>query len=569
MKKRFALVVCGVVGLSVVLSGCNLFVNDKAAYYSQAVATVSFATEETATKSIKITKEDLMQGYSRYGQTLQNNGLNGEELMDYLVDLLIDQKIVVNEVTNLIEQQKITITNNDKNEIWESTYESMLNLLKDYESDVIEDWKLDEPTADESEDKVKDEYKPFQPSAEIVYEKNEWKIKLIDNSDKSQKPLVYEEESGKTIKEQVVKTVKEELDKRISSNQVAKEAQKRYIYDLKNYQSGRGFSKVDVEIWDNEIQRVCQNVLDNKYLALYTEYLQKSSGNEQYSAISVNDVLTYVESKIKTGYSKYTTNPTSFNDDILGNRADTYYIMQNQELGEYFYVSHILVKFDDNAFTEIKNAYNAGYLTEEAYNAYREIIVNNTEVKSYGEKVGGYTVEKMYQDFAQKMNAAASTAEKMEVFNEFMYAYNEDEGNRNKDFDYVIGTKNSQMVESFTEAARKLYDNGNGKIGDISEMVESEYGVHILVYLGPVENLFDVTNIDAFSLTNASGAELENIITTLTTTRLSNLNTKTWFDAVYDVLATDNISILENLNLNTLKASTKITTYPSHYTDLY
>ena len=167
------------------------------------------------------------------------------------------------------------------------------------------------------------------------------------------------------------------------------------------------------------------------------------------------------------------------------------------------------------------------------------------------------------------MNAAGSTQAKLDVFNDYMYEFNEDTGNKHQDFDYVIGTKNSKMVDEFNEAARALYDNGNGQIGDISGMVESTYGIHILIYLGPVENLFNVTDIDAFSLTNATGDELSALVEKITTTQLSVLNTKTVFDLVYEKLITDNVSILEMLNLSTLKAGTKITTYPSHYSDLY
>ena len=561
MKKRFALIACGVFGLSVVLSGCNLFVNDKAAYYNQAVATVTYTAENNTMDNITITKEDLMQGYNRYGETLSNNGYSGEKLMEYLTNLLIDQKIVLNEVTRLINENKITVTNNDNNEIWESTYENMLNLLKDYESDVIKDWKLEEPSADDEDAAEKSTYKKYEPSAQIVFENDEWKIKIIDNSDKTQKPLRYDEAVG------VAETVKAELDKRITTNLVAKEAQKRYIYDLKNYQDGRGMTKVDSEIWLNEIKRVHKNVLENKYLALYTEYLQKVEGDDKYSAVSVNDVLKYVESKIKSNYTKYSMKPSAFNDDILGNRKETFYILNDQNLGEYFYVSHILIKFEEGVFDELENSYKAGYYTETAYNNARQQIVNATEVKAYGETVSGYTVEDFYKDFKQTMNATSSVEDKLKLFNDYMYKYNEDTGNKNQDFDYVIGTKNSQMVESFNEAARKLHENG--KIGEISGMVESTYGVHILIYLGPVENLYNITNIENFSLTDASGAELENIIKTLTTTKLSNLNTKTWFDLVYETLSTDNVAIMETLNLNAIKSGVNITTYPSHYADLY
>lgn len=562
MKKRLSLVLVSVLGVTTLLSGCNLFPMDKRAYYEQPVATVSYTAENNSSEKIVITKEDLMQAYSRYGQTLQQNGYSGKDLVDYIVDLLVDQKIVYNEVQALIDAGQISLQNNDHNEIWETTYNNMLGLLQDYEADVIEDWKIPEPDAPEDDAEEKTEYKAYQPKAQIVKVGEDWKIQIIDNSDNSQDELIFNASQG------VATSVETELEKRINSSKIAKEAQQRYIYDLKEYQKGRGFSTKNADIWTAEIERVYEEVRQNKYLSLYTEYLQKAD-ETQYSIVDVNDVFKYLESKIKSNYIKYSVNSSAFNDDILGNRAETFYIKQDAELGEYFYVSHILVKFDEAQFTALDDALKNGYITQADYDNRRDQLVSQTLAKSYGEPVEGYTVEDLYADFRSAINSAGTTQAKLDVFNEYMYEYNEDTGNKGQDFDYVIGTLSSKMVDEFNEAARALYNNGNGQIGDISGMVESTYGVHILIYLGPVENLFNVTDIDTFSLTDATGDELAANIKKITSTPLSVLNTKTMFDLVYEKLMKDNVSMLEMLNLNTLKADTKITKYPSHYSDLY
>lgn len=565
MKKRLSLVLVSVLGVTTLLSGCNLFQMDKKSYYEQPVATVAYTAENNSQEKIVITKEDLMQAYSRYGQTLQQNGYAGEDLVDYLVDLLIDQEIVFNEVTELIKSGKITLENTDLNEIWETTYNNMLGLLQDYEADVIEDWKLPEPTAPEADEEETTEYEAYQKQAKIVFVDNQWKIEIIDNTDTTQPDLIYDS----TV--EVPDTIFAEIEKRINTSKVAKEAKQRYIYDLKEYQKGRGLPTQNSKIWMGEITRVYEEVVQNKYLALYTEYLQKSGavGDKEYSIVDVADVFAYLESKISANYIKYSVNSSAFNDDILGNRAETYYIKQDASLGEYFYVSHILVKFDEDKFTALDTALESGYITQADYDNRRAQLVSETFAKSYGETVEGYTVEDLYADFSSAINSASTTQAKLDVFNQYMYQYNEDTGNKGQDFDYVIGTKNSQMVDEFNEAARALYDEGNGQIGDISGMVESTYGIHILIYLGPVENLFEVSDIDTFSLTNVTGEDLATNIQKITTTQLSVLNTKTVFDMVYEKLITNNVSILEMLNLNTIKADTKITKYPGHYSDLY
>lgn len=565
MKKRLPLLLVAVFALSVVLSGCNLFTMDKNAYYNQVVASVTIPEEDGKSTTLTINKEELMQAHNRYYETLSQNGYSGQALIDYLVDLLIDQKIVINEVTKLINDNKIVITNNDKNEIWTSTYENMEGLLKDYENVVLEDWDLPQPSAPDAEENTQTGFTPFQKSAEIVNVAGEWKIKLIDNTQNVQKPLIYNESDG------VVNTVIEKLDEYIASSQVAIEAQKRYIADLKAYQSGRGFSTKAEDIWQSEVARVYQSVLDNKYLTLYTDYLESDSQNteDKYSVIDVNDIFKFLESKVKSNYTKYTTSPSTFNTDILQNRSEVYYVLDDQDLGEYFYVSHILVKFEDGLFDNIDAMLNNGMIDQATYDNMRETLIANTNVKSYGEEVEGYSVNQFYNVFKEAMDNAQTVQDKVDVFNEYMYEYNEDTGNKNQDFDYVIGTKDSQMVESFNEAARALYNDGNGQVGEISGMVESEYGIHILVYLGPVENWFAVDDINTFSLTSQTGEDLERNIEYITTTKLSHLNTKTIFDYVFSKLSTSNVSILEILNLNSIKHDVSITKFPHTFTDLY
>ena len=209
MKRRLPLLLVAVFALTVMLSGCNLFTMDKNAYYNQVVASVTVPEEDGKSTTFTVTKEELMQSYNRYYETLSQNGYTGQKLIDYLVDLLVDQKIVINEVTKLIEADKITLTNNDNNEIWTSTYENMEGLLKDYEAGVLEDWDLPEPSAPESESETQNGFTPYEKTAEIVNVgedgEDEWTIRLIDNTEDVEKPLMYNEEDG------VVQTVVEKL----------------------------------------------------------------------------------------------------------------------------------------------------------------------------------------------------------------------------------------------------------------------------------------------------------------------------------------------------------------------
>ena len=92
-----------------------------------------------------------------------------------------------------------------------------------------------------------------------------------------------------------------------------------------------------------------------------------------------------------------------------------------------------------------------------------------------------------------------------------------------------------------------------------------------MFYAGAVENVFEINenNFESFSLTNATGETLEANIERIQTFKLTEFNTKTIFDLVYEKLVSDDIAYLQTLNLNALKDDAKITTYPKNISALY
>lgn len=567
MNKKIPFALAAVFGLSAVLGGCNLFAIDQKAYYDQAVATVAYKNADSAHQNITLTKQDLMQGYSRYYQTLANNGMSGAALTDYLINLLLDQKIVINETTALIQSGKIKITNADKEQLWTDAYNGAIGLLTDYRKAVLEEYKITSQDIPADEETAKVVFNPYQRKAEIVFEDGKYVIKKLNFADPGdQTPVANPENLVQEMTQATIQTLATEL----AADPILQEAQRRYVFDIKKFYQSRGQNfATNSEAWEFDINRVCQEIMNNKYLSLYSEYLQKqSSGVDDISPVSVNDVFAYLEKKIRASYVKYAVNQ-NVKDDILDNRADVFYVPANNG-EEFFSVSHILIKFPDNAFTELDKLLETKEIDEATYEFNRQQIINSLYVKEFGEVQSGFTAQDLYDQFSLAISdaKAPSIQEKMNVFNDFMYKYNEDEGNKNKEYDYVIGTTNSRMVDAFNEAGRALHQQG--KIGAISGLVESNYGMHILIYLGAVENLFAVTNIDDFTLTNVAGAELQANIEKITSTKLSLLNNKTVFDLAYEKLTTNTVAMLETLNLNTLKSTDNmtITKYPKHYSDI-
>lgn len=568
MKKRLSLLLICVFAICITLSGCNLFVTNAKAYYDQPVANLVY-TVNNEQKTITITKEELTQSYSRYYQTLSQYNYTGEGMIEYLINYLTEQKIVLNEVDRLIEEEEIVVDDAVLTEIYESTLSSMESMLNDYRNEVVADWKIDvatSPQKDSEEEVVK--YTEYKPTAKVIKVGDEYKIVLADTDDKDKKVI-----EGITA-QNIVSKVTEKLNAKISNDKFLKEAQKRYIASLKNYQEDRqGKTFTNDELWQNEIERVYKDVTNNRYINLYIEYLEDMSvvGGVTYAGITINDVLKYLENQIKMDYLTYSINPSAYSTDILSSRDGVYYCLNDAEQGDYFYVSHILIKFGEDMFKDLDVAYAAGGMSSEDYKSERTDRINKMAVKLMGDKIEGVGDIETMSDLVRELNKAISKCltneDKFAMFNKFVYAYSQDDGNKNKDYDYVVGTKNSQMVEPFTDASRKLYEDKN--IGGVSEMVESEYGIHLIMYVGNVENWFNITNgVKNFSLTD-NPYNLGEIVHKITTTKLSVMNNKTIFDLVYDTLATDNLSILQKLNVETLKSQYTITKYPASFKDMY
>ena len=581
MKKKFAIVLSMIFCVAFAFAGCDLFALNNAKYLSAPIAQIQYTLDNGKKHTVTITREELIQAQNRYGETLSNSGKTGKSAVNYLVDHLINQEITINETSRLIANGEILTTNAEKdeyyNKVWENTYDSLLQILADYESAVIKDWDLTTPSEITEEESTAKTFEEYEKQAEIIQgQDGEWYIHVLDKEENPTINHTYVDDESATIT-----SIKSAYADKVDSSTVLKEAQKRYMNDLKDYAKSKGKSTKDVKVWENEIKRVYNIMKDNAYLELYSEYLQGEIGK---SSISVNDVFYYLQESMKHSYTKYSIDTNTFKSDILSNRASMNYVLDEDkfDLGEYFYVSHILVKFTDaqkEALTDLDNALKAGE-DPNVINAERRKIIDATKVKLNGEATS-MTVSELY-DRIQNDIEGKSAEQKMEIFRDYMFDYNEDDGNKNAEYEYIVGTEDSKMVKSFTNVARELYDEGNGNFGDIlwnydeylslpHSDVESEYGIHILFYAGAVENVFEINenNFESFSLTNATGETLEANIERIQTFKLTEFNTKTIFDLVYEKLVSDDIAYLQTLNLNALKDDAKITTYPKNISALY
>lgn len=558
VKKRIIGVLCMVICACLLMTGCGLWKLNQDRYLSRTVATVD--------DDIVITKEDLLTAYNQYASTLINSyGYTNEKAVEYCIDLLINKKLMLKKAKEIYP----TLSAKETSKCWKDTYDTMNEILADYESAVKVDWDIKDDdkktetagTADSSSTSTA--YEAYEKKATLVQNADGvWEIQTVPEEDELADVEIIEGGADKFLTTYRV----------VAREDVSKEALKRYIKALKKNEEGRTFegenAYSDDAVLNRAINRVYTQIEESYYLSKLKKHLVKDT------SVSVEQILNAYKEKLISAYTKYGVGSGDFGTDILNSAENMYYVPEDAQ-GKFFYVSHFLVKFNTEEqakVDDLKEQMNQGYITQSEYDMAVEAIVANMKATVYDED-GKATDEKvLVKDVLSSLNAemaGKSQQEKTEIFRQYLYKYNEDTALNNKEYSYVVGDENSNMVESFTKAARELHrpnaENQEvlGKVGDISGIVPSDYGVHILMYCGEVENLFDInsTNANEFELKNAD-------IKVLYDTLLNVCNNKTIFDKLYDEVFSDNYSVFESAYLQSLKQGSIIKIYKKAYKDL-
>ena len=274
---------------------------------------------------------------------------------------------------------------------------------------------------------------------------------------------------------------------------------------------------------------------------------------------------------------------------------EVYYFKNDNDSTKFFTVANVLFMFDDDQKAEYdrltalreesivseENNKDPEYTASE-YNQDMDRLYGSIKpvVRVYNELTGIYeevelasdddtTVNDIHNLMVRELETAQLSGDVNIIgdqINEYIYEYNEDTGMFNAENNYVIGIDSegnavSSFVDSFEEAAVELYNSGKGQVGDISGLVRSEYGIHVLIYTGVCENLYDGIT-PSFTLS-------EEAIEKLYTTRVNILVDRTYFDVLYDELYADNFTQFEDANVQYLKDTYfTITEYSGRFNDL-
>lgn len=579
------------------VAGCSLVTTDMSKYYNTPVASFTYENGEKE----EVTKKELITAFNSYGyQYYQNYGMSLSEAYKYTLDAVINQKLVINSAEEKASQANggEVLTTKQKTYLWEKTYEAIEDNIISYYNDLNNIKEDEEETSEDGV--VKQEV--YNPTANIISNNDgTYSIVLEQTTTSDVDSHDYWSGADRDINSQ------NDLDALynyvltfVRENPTYTQAFNKYLSQAKSSEEGMRLSTDNKSVFQREIMRVYGVLYDSFMVDLYQEQNQGSN-----SSVTIANILDVYTNRVVSDYNKYVTeNASTYEDDVLEDVSKINYFKTTGT--QFFYVSHILAKFTDeqqaeyDRLTAIVNGESDGPETIGEAQAKIEDLYNNLsfpvrEKNSDGEWVeikgeNGQTVTKsaaaVMEEVALKLATAGDNEYlKAEYSEEFIYKYNQDDGMFNSDRNYVIGidyttpdTENgtsytiySNMVENFTNAAISLYNQGNAQIGDIymqtdgdyaSGLIRTEYGVHIMVYEGKVQNLFTGINQD-FTLTVNDIQILDS-----KEARLKAGVDKTVFDVIFDELNKDNFSIFENMDLQFLRSQVSIEYYPDAYKDL-
>lgn len=550
MKKRFrCLLLVFVMLVSVVLSGCNLIETDMNIYLKKPVVVLDYGD-----KKVEISVKEYNTAFNNYGaQLMQQSSYSLEQAQDATIEALINKYVLLEEAKTLF-----SLDNQDKNYLWNETYNSLVNNLKTYEDEIRAEKGLTYEAGESEQETEKVVYTPYETKAYVTLENDNYVIKVIaDSSNGEDAPAKNIDDMQATIFTQY----------KTNGNQLQKQSLKRYLKQLKLNEEKLDLSRDEESIFKREVERIYQLHEDSLYntkLKNYYVYGDEDGVDGDYiSTITASQVLKKYKALAMQSNTLYNANSTQYNSDMLENFTNVNYVIDDK----YFYVSHILMQFTDaqqKVYDNLEAQYKNGELTPNQYQTkldelYAQVgaVVRNAEGEIIeNTRISADTLLANLKTDLNNITGANKEERKTQLFKDYVYKHNEDPGILNAEYPYIIGLNDSKMVESFTKASREL--NSQGEYGAISGLVRSNYGIHIVFYAGKVNNPMTIPSNEEFVIN-------EEDILLLANTKLNPFNNKTLFDKIYEMLVKDNYSQFESMQTNILRENVEITKYVSNY----
>ena len=587
MKKFSAIFICLLMIITCGLAGCATFSVNKVKYYNEVLATV----DET-----KITRYDLLSAYNSYGNNyfVQQQGKTEKEALKSTLDMLIDRELMYQYALDNESLYKPSAyqVNSAIEDIFESLDEQMTSYIEKAKQifNIEEDEKEDEESSSESPYLIKDytyskraEVKSEQRTKNVYYtdatyqtiseeetefvkevKYNHYYIDYIVEEDPTnfEKVINFDLTNFKSneiievIKNKYFEHFKDELilNEGENADKIYNKVRSLFTQSLIDYErylrddNGKAYDKTTENLFNRYFKRTYDSQIQSKYIEnIRTHYLK----NEELNIELLVEEFNYLST---LNYNTYSNNHESYKNKMkdIGTSGDSvlYHPSTDTQFG---YFIHTLISFDGikenlKLLKEIKD--------KDVYDTEYQKLIQSVTVKARNSETGlvdedaeELNLSQIIDEYNQIQNLS-TYEEKLSAFVKFMFKYTNDTATLKQGMPYVVGTNGySAMVEQFNNEAIKLMTGKNAdgetvlqpkagnmssaSINDIDNLCITEYGVHLLFYVGDV-NAFDVPYGDTSKVyiqsQNIDGDEHFNLYTKI----LNPLTKETYFDMMFD-----------------------------------
>ncbi len=560
-----------------VLAGCSLVTTNLDKYLAETVASYDNG-------KVTVNREELLITYNYIGNSRYDNSSTATENgIKSTIDLEINRKLLVDFLTSdsndMVKARaekkvdKITLSTYQLNEVWQGVY--------DYINDAVESIETELRTADgityTDEEEDESTYTKYE---EASYDKQyllvqdltnkDWYLQKVksDTETASKSIALYTDEQAKTMKFSELsalayKTFRENywnwsdskvIGKCTAEKSYSDEAWSKFINNLLRNESERNLTKTNEDAFLRNVQMIYKIYYQN---AVLTAFQDKYT--EEHISVTKKDVVNKYRELYTAQQEKYADNPSAYDSAVSTGAGDVYYM---KDANKYMIVNHILIKFSDDQNDRIKAELVKLQNCEIDEATYNKNVANiKAETVGYNRSTGqNVALNDVYAEI-MRINSLSNEKDKITAFGNLMHIYSQDDNTIGAESPYYIPIDTSitdAMQESFANASRDLYNNGKGKIGDMTtQWVETTYGYHIIMFTGLP------TNVDATSLnTDATLILLDGY-------RINPLYNETMLDKVISQVTLASYSDYETNLLAYLKGGKTIVYYPDSYKDLY
>ena len=538
--KKLATIVCSLMLCVMVCTGCSVIEVDNYKYYHDTVV--------VTVGDIEFTMNDLIVAFNNYGrQYYENNGYTMENAIKATATSMVERELLLREIIKeSATNPYLKLYDEDYAYIREQAWKHMQDTIDGYEETIRKEMEIDDSviagdeTPTEEEEPLRTEKESYNPT--VVYE--DGVVKRVPTQ----------------IEYAITDTVSMHFEQAITDEEVSNEAMTRYIKDLQDGAKAEGRDSSESAVIAYEEERLIDILTKNRYLEKFEHYFMASLN------VDTNTVVEYYKTQYEAQRAIYSNDMSAYHEAMK--KYTSNHVFYHPDAGnQYVNINHILIKFtkdqtDRIARIEGLTGYKKG--TPE-YQAEVEKIARETTSTFIDEEGNEVTRSASYvaNVVTEYVNAATTLKSKAQRFEEMMYRFNDDTGNMNADFYYVVNldpTVEDQMVKEFADTARSLHKEVGA--GGVSEMIITDYGYHILFDAGAVVNVTE--DIDTltyedlfFNYTNAS-------------------RSKTLFNYFYDKLSLDKNAynnrsqeILDNIYTTLKEQDITIKYYEYRYQDLW